>query len=125
MTKNTNFIDRDQFIQMLAERGSFTVNDAKIFLKTFEDIFAESIENGIDIDIRGLMHLYIQILPARKGVNARESRLQGKTIYQDFPAGKRAVVQLGQNLRDLLRSPEKRKIKSKANDIAISEMENK
>jgi len=111
--KNTNFLDTEDVIKELSERGNFTKSDVKVFLTCFEDLFSDCVEQGIDIDLRGFLHLYIQQLPEFEGVNASASRIQGFTVKQVFPPSKRAVVKLGINIRDLLREPSKKKIQNK------------
>jgi hypothetical protein len=111
--KNPKSLDTDAVIRELAERGGFTLSDTKIFVTCFEDLFADCVEQGIDIDLRGFIHLYIQEIKPFSGVNAHKSKLEGKTVYEDFPASKRAVVKLGMNMRDILREPGKRKIQKK------------
>ena len=108
--KNENFLDTDQFLRELSSRAKFTLNDTKIFMAEFKAMLEDCIEQNIDVDLRGLMHLYIQTLPEREGVNARESKIQGKTVRQTFPPSKRVVIKLAKNMTDILRSPEKRKI---------------
>lgn len=121
--KNKNFLDKDDFIRELAVRAEFTQADTKIFLDNMEGLFSDCIEQGVDIDIRGFLHMYVQNLPAFRGVNAYESRLTKETVYEDFSESKRIIVQIGQNLRDLLRSPDKRKIRnSKSTREALEAM---
>lgn len=118
--KNENFLDTTGVVRELAERAKFTMADTKIILDHLEEIFKDCIEQGVDIDIRGFLHLYVQDIKPFKGVNAHLSRIRGETVFEEFPASKRASVRLGQNMRDLLRSPKKRKIKnSKATREAI------
>jgi hypothetical protein len=122
--KNENFLDTDQFARELAQRAKFSLSDTKIFMKEYQGIFEDCIEQNIDIDLRGFVHLYIQTIPAHDGNNARESRLRGgEPVKQWFPESKRITIKVAKNLTDILRSPEKRKIQnSKSTKDALRQM---
>lgn len=110
--KNPNFLDTPAFIRELADRAGFSIADTKVFMDNFTGLIADSIEQGIDIDLRGLFHLYIQNIKSFTGINAYLTRQTGEKVVETFPKSKRVIIKLSTNMTDLLRDPDKKKIKS-------------
>ena len=114
--KNENFLDTPSFTRELAERAGFSISDTKIFMDNFQGLLADSIEQGVDLDLRGLFHLYISDIKGFDGVNAHASKLAGETIRESFPPSRKAVIKLATNMTDLLRAEDKKKIKKSVSE---------
>jgi nucleoid DNA-binding protein len=111
--------DRDTFIKEVSVETGFTIADTRIFVDAVQKVFEKAILNGMPLSIRGLGHLTFSTVAPRRGFNAsayknafKENPEANKDdFYQEFPEAIRMNFQLSQNLRDLLRSEDKKKIK--------------
>lgn len=114
-------LDRDVFIRELSIETGYTIQDTRKFLEGFQKIFVKAILAKAPLSIRGLGHLTFVEIQERRGFNARAYRLALKEnpnadredFYQIYPPVIRINFKLAANLRDLLRSPDKKKIKRK------------
>ena len=112
-------LDRNTFVKEIAVETGFTIADSHLFLDGLQRVFVKAILAGVPLSIRGLGHLTFSTVAPRRGFNARAYRLALKDnpnadkndFYLDYPESIRMNFQLSQNLRDLLRSDDKKKIK--------------
>lgn len=85
---------RPQLAREIARRTGFSMKAIKVIINVIIDIFHEAIDKQLEISIPGLLRLYHQTLPARRGVNAYLSKIAGETVYQDFPESRRTIIRL-------------------------------
>lgn len=57
--KEKEFLDTEEFAKIVAERASFSQADVREILTTMKEVFEECITEGVDIDIRGFIHMRI------------------------------------------------------------------
>jgi nucleoid DNA-binding protein len=93
-------LDKDLLVRALADRCNYTISDTKNFLDNLISLFGECIENDTSIDVRGFGHLYIQILPERKGFKPITGK-PGEGTAMWYPKTKRVIFRLASNLRRL------------------------
>ena len=93
-------IDKVRLIKKLSDKTGYTIKDTRHFLNAFISIFAECILEEIPIDVRGFLHLYYQVLPARTGFVPVTGK-PGEGHTANFPETTRVIVRLARNLRQL------------------------
>ena len=79
-------INKDLFIEKLAERGNFTKSDMRIILDEMIKLFEDIVADGDEVSIRGLGRLYTSVIPSRKGKDG-----------QQLPKAKRIIFRLSEN----------------------------
>lgn len=89
------YLDKDQLIRRIAEKGNFTLGDTRVFLESFIAVIEDCLWSGIGISVNGLGRLYVQDLPERKS-----SKLLGEKI---LPPTKRVIFRLSENLRKIVK----------------------
>jgi hypothetical protein len=57
--KETEFLNTDDFISLLANRAGFSKGDVKAMLDEMKNIFEECVTKNVDVDLRGILHLTI------------------------------------------------------------------
>lgn len=60
-------MDKDGFVEIVAQKSGFTKGDVKVILDTMISVFTDCVKKGIEVRVRGFGHLYSQIIPARLG----------------------------------------------------------
>lgn len=99
-------MNKKDFIRLLADEAGFTISDTRYFMAALISLFAKAIENGEELNIRGLGKLTYRVLPERKGYNPYLSQ------YDDFEESKMPMFRLAFSLSDLARSVTQKVCKS-------------
>lgn len=86
-------VNKDRFIEILADRAGFTKGDVRIILDTLVEVFEDAVQNETEINVRGFGRLSFSVLPARKGYDG----FKGKSI--DLPQTRRVLFSLAENIR--------------------------
>jgi hypothetical protein len=102
--KEGEFLNTDDFVTLLAERGKFTKGDVKVMLKEMQGILEECVIKGVDVDLRGILHLTITDMEFTKtpGIIA----YNGDTEFNKN--GKRIKYRVPLNFKTLLRESNKK-----------------
>jgi nucleoid DNA-binding protein len=85
-------LNKDQFIQILADKKGFTKSDARALLDGVIEIFEQSVKDETSISIRGFGHLKFQHLKERKIT-------KGKYAGTVLPPAIRVTWKLSENIR--------------------------
>jgi len=96
---NTN-LDKDGFARALADKTDYTLGDCRHFVDCLIEVFADSIINETQLDIRGWGKLYYQTIPERDGFKPTRGKI-GQGEKMRYPPTTRVIFKLAKNLRDL------------------------
>lgn len=105
------------FTKELSRRSGYSQKSLRVVLEKMIEIFEDSIDYGLDVEITGFIKLYHQVLPPYNGVNAFKTRQTGKIVREDFDESQRSVIRLSKELRDRSKKRFKQMKKDKNNDI--------
>lgn len=98
--KETPFIGYDEIIETIAQRRKFTKKDVKEILDELKLIFEECVQENLDIDINGLIHMKVMDMNYKKPPG-----IVGFHGKKDFKKNtKRIVYSVPANMKELLRS---------------------
>jgi nucleoid DNA-binding protein len=101
-------MDRTEFLKEVARRSNSTQKDIHEIWTEVENLIYESIENRINLDIRGLFSIHYGMVGARKGFKPIKGQ-KGQGEHVEYPECERLIMKPGRNLTDILRPDEQKK----------------
>jgi nucleoid DNA-binding protein len=103
-------MDRTEFIKEVARRSNSTQKDIKEIWEEVENLIYESVENRVDLEIRGLFSIHYGMVGARKGFKPQKGvKGKGAGEVMEYPECERLIMKPGRNLTDILRPDEQKK----------------
>ena len=104
--KEGEFLNTDDVIIIVAKREGFTKSDAKALLDELKNVFEECIVKGVDIDLKGFIHLSIITMNYTKPPG-----IVGYHGGKDFnKKGKKIIYSVPLNFKQLLKEEDKKNI---------------
>lgn len=101
--KSRPFVSGEDIIDIISERRNFAKVDVREFMDELKNVFEECISKDIDIDIKGLIHVFIKDMVYKKPTGI--VKYHGAT--KDFNAKtKRVVYQVPKNFKELIKRKE-------------------
>jgi nucleoid DNA-binding protein len=97
--KTVEYLNTDDFISLLADRASFSKSDIRVIIDEIKNIFEECIIKGVDIDLKGLIHLTIKSMEYTKTPGIVTYR--GKESFNS--SVKRVIYKVPVNFKNLLK----------------------
>jgi len=97
--KTAEYLNTDDFVSLLADRASFSKSDIRIILEEIKNLFEECITKGVDVDLKGLLHLTVKNMEYTKTpgiVTYRGKKTFNKTV-------KRVIYKVPLNFKNLLK----------------------
>lgn len=101
--KSRPFISGEDIIDIISERRNFAKMDVREFMDELKNVFEESISKGIDIDIKGLIHVFIKDMTYTKPPGIVKYHGTAKNFNANT---KRIVYQVPKNFKELIKKKE-------------------
>jgi nucleoid DNA-binding protein len=92
-TKNTKYIDKNQFIKKLSERSGYTLTDSKYFLDILCDVLIECVIDRTPLKVRGFGELNFYPIAKHVGFNPK------KLEKIELPDSEKVIFTLAQKIR--------------------------
>lgn len=104
--KTVEYLNTDDFISLLADRASFSKGDVRVILDEIKNIFEECIIKGVDIDLKGIIHVTIKNMEYTKTPGIVTYR--GKETFNNTT--RRVLYKVPINFKNLVKEENKNNI---------------
>jgi len=101
--KQVPFLSGEDIISTISERRNFAKVDVREFMEELKLIFEECVSKGIDIDIKGLIHVSVNEMTYKKPTGIVNYHGAGKKFKSKV---KRVVYQVPKNFKELVKNKE-------------------
>lgn len=91
--KNTNFIDKEQFIKLLSQTSGFTQKDSGDFLDSLISVLGDCVAERKEVRVRGFGKLRFFPIKSRKGYNPKQLQ------YIDYPEAEKIIFTLSHYIK--------------------------
>jgi DNA-binding protein HU-beta len=89
-------VNKTELIEEIAQRTDSTKGEAQRYVESFEEVVAEALRSGEEIQITGFGKFYVREQKAREGVNPQTKE------KMRIPASKVPAFSAGKGLKEVL-----------------------